>query len=107
MNMYDEDSLNHGADPVPIFTISAVYVLQIARDTDVATPSRAPLIWARAFRIDPNNGILTTFGKLDLLSYQGLILTIKAVDDQWLPLQYDYFNLTVLLAYAYVRRVVL
>ncbi len=88
--------------PRPLFQIVAVYVLNVSI-TDLSTATlAAPYLWSRAFRIDPLTGVITTFGKLDLLVFQGVILTIAAVDDKWYPPQLDLFNLTVLLAFTYV-----
>jgi hypothetical protein len=43
---------------------------------------------------------MTAFGRLDVDTYQAVILTVAAVDDKWLPTLFDFFNLTVTIAYS-------
>jgi hypothetical protein len=84
----------------PLFVINATYVVHIDPVLLNQTILPAPLTWARAFRINPVTGVMTAFGRLDVDTYQAVILTVAAVDDKWLPTLFDFFNLTVTIAYS-------
>ena len=97
MVMRDED-----VQFVPVFAITSTYVVRIDPVHLNQTVLPAPITWARAFRVNPVTGVLTAFGRLDVDSFQAVILTVAAIDDQWLPRQFAYLNLTVTIAYSYV-----
>jgi hypothetical protein len=88
---------------VPRMGIADVFVVRLDRTTGaVVSEVPAPPLWRRAFRIHPTTGILTSFGRLDVDTYQVVILTLVAIDDLWEPLQFAYQNLSVTIAYSYV-----
>ena len=73
MSFQDEDK---APSPRPLFAISGATTVAL-HPNGSRSVSVASKLWREAFYIDPETGVITTFGRLDAIEFQEVILTIQ------------------------------
>jgi hypothetical protein len=85
---YTAAIVDEDASPTPTFAIGAAFTfgLNVSTLLMVNVTRVTSRYWTRAFYISPTSGQLTCFPRLDAdTSIQGVILTLRAVDNVWSP----------------------